>query len=228
MIAPSPRHGSATGSSTLRRVSSSSAGRRPGPAAVDGRGDADGGRRGEVGRPAAAVRPAACAARDDRRASGCSQSALGGGRQGEQLVRRRGRPSVAIAVDGRLALGQGAGLVEQDGVDGAHALQREPVLDEHAAAGGAFGRDRDDQRDGQAERVRAGDHQHGDGADDGLVGHARASVQTMAVITPAPQREPEQPAGGAVGDPLRARARSSAPRRPAAGCRPARCRRRRR
>ena len=37
------------------------------------------------------------------------------------------------------------------------------------AFGGDRGRQRDDQRDGQAERVRAGDHQHGDRADHGLV-----------------------------------------------------------
>ena len=48
-------------------------------------------------------------------------------------------------------------------------LQRQPVLDQDAAAGGAFGGDRDDQRDRQAEGVRAGDHQHGDGPHHGLV-----------------------------------------------------------
>ena len=94
---------------------------------------------------------------------------FGAGGEGEHLV-------LAVAGggldggDGGLALGEGAGLVEQHGVDGAHRLQREPVLDQHAAAGGAFGGDGHHQRDRQAEGVRAGDDQHGDGADHRLVG----------------------------------------------------------
>ena len=65
----------------------------------------------------------------------------------------------------RLALGQRAGLVEDDRVEGPRPLQREPVLDEQAVAGAERGGDRDDQRDRQAERVRAGDHQDRRGPD---------------------------------------------------------------
>jgi hypothetical protein len=71
-----------------------------------------------------------------------------------------------------LALRQGAGLVEQDGVDCPHPLQGQPVLDEDAGAGGEGARQRDHQRDGQAEGVGAGDDEHGDGSDHGVVGIA--------------------------------------------------------
>ena len=74
--------------------------------------------------------------------------------------------------DGVLAGRQGAGLVEQDGVDGAHPFQSEAVLDEDAVAGGDRRRERDDEWDGEPERVRAGDDQDRDGADQRVVGLA--------------------------------------------------------
>ena len=109
-------------------------------------------------------------------AGGCDDGAservftvgLGCGSQRQHLV----FGSVACGVDGGdggLALGQGAGLVEQHRVHGAHGLQREAVLDEHPAAGGALGRDRHHQRDRESERVGAGDDEHGDRADHGSV-----------------------------------------------------------
>ena len=49
--------------------------------------------------------------------------------------------------DGGFAFGEGAGLVEQHGVDGAHGFESEPILDQYPAAGGALSRNRDDQRD---------------------------------------------------------------------------------
>ena len=72
-----------------------------------------------------------------------------------------------------LALGQGAGLVEPHRVDCSHRFQGEPVLDQDAAAGCPFGGDRHHQRDGEAEGVGAGNDQHGDGTDDGLVGQSQ-------------------------------------------------------
>ena len=71
---------------------------------------------------------------------------------------------------------------------------------------GALGGDGDDERDGEAERVRAGDHEHGDRAHDGVVGDA-ASVQTTAVMAAEPSANQNSHAGGPVGDALGARAR---------------------
>ena len=67
-------------------------------------------------------------------------------------ARRGGDPGDDVG-----ATGEGAGLVEQDGVDRAHALEGEPVLDQDARPGRHGGRQRDHQRDGEAECVRAGD-----------------------------------------------------------------------
>ncbi len=77
------------------------------------------------------------------------------------------------ADDDVLALGQGAGLVEQDGIDGAAGLQREAVLDEDAVPGGHGARQGGGQGDGQAQGVGAGDHQHGDHPNDGFVAVAQ-------------------------------------------------------
>ena len=70
----------------------------------------------------------------------------------------------------------------------------------------AFGRDRHHERDGEAERVRAGDDENGDGADDGFVGKADESPHDRRDDAGA-EREPEQPSGRAVGDALRTRGR---------------------
>ncbi len=76
------------------------------------------------------------------------------------------------ADDDVFATGQGAGLVEQHGVDGPAGLEGEAVLDEDPVAGTDRAGQRGSQRDGQAEGVRAGDHEHGDDSDDCLVGVA--------------------------------------------------------
>ena len=89
------------------------------------------------------------------------------GRQGQDLVLRR-------ALDGddagqrRLALRERAGLVEDDDVELARPLEGEAVLHEQAVARAERGADGDDQRDGQAQRVRAGDDEHGGRAHEGL------------------------------------------------------------
>ena len=101
-------------------------------------------------------------------------------------------------------------LSKSTALDRAHRLEGEAVGDEHAAARRALGRDRDDERDGEAERVGAGDHEHGDGAHDGVVGVAEQRPGDRRDHGGA-EREPEQPAGGAVGEALRARARRLRP-----------------
>ena len=60
-----------------------------------------------------------------------------------------------------LALGQRARLVKHDHVDLARLLQGQPVAHQDPVVGAHRGGDGDDQRHCQAERVRAGDYQHG-------------------------------------------------------------------
>ena len=136
------------------------------------------------------------------------------------------RPSAAATpVTDVLARGEGAGLVEQHGVDRAHPLQREPVLHQDPGAGRQRRRERDDQRDGQPEGVRAGDHQHRDRALDGLVAVAEQRPDDEG--DDAGRRgDVEQQRGGPVGQRLRPGPRGLRLARPAAGCRRARSRRR--
>ena len=68
--------------------------------------------------------------------------------------RYRGHPVFAV--------GQCAGLVEENGIDGAHAFEGETILDEDAILCRHCRRNRNHQRDCQAERVRAGNHEHSD------------------------------------------------------------------
>ena len=82
----------------------------------------------------------------------------------------------------------------------------------------------DHQRDRQAQRVRAGDDQHGDRPDQRVSG-SPSTVQTTAVIDGGAEGKPEQPARGPVGQQLRPGG-GAAPGPPAAGSRPARCPRR--
>ena len=63
---------------------------------------------------------------------------------------------------GHPAGGDGAGLVQHDGVDPAGGLQHLRALDQDAELGAAAGADQQRGRRGQAERARAGDDQHGD------------------------------------------------------------------
>ena len=91
---------------------------------------------------------------------------LGGGDQGQELV---GVPAVVRddGCDGRAAVGDGAGLVEDDGGEPVRGLERFAVADEDAELGGAAGADHDGGRGGQAECAGAGDDQDGDGGADG-------------------------------------------------------------
>ena len=137
---------------------------------------------------------------DDRLRQGMLAVRFGRGSQGQDVV-------LGLACgdldggDGGFALGQRARLVEEDDVDVAHRLQRQPVLDQDAAAGGAFGGDRDDQGNRQAQSVRAGDDQHGDRADHRLIGSVQQQPDRRGDRGGA-ECEPEQQRGGPVGDPL--------------------------
>ena len=102
-------------------------------AAVDRRAGAAPGERLETRRPPAARTPRSRAPATIARASGCSESAS------TPAARRR---TLVFVVAGRcrdvgehrLALGQRAGLVEDDDVELARPLERQPVLDEQAVA----------------------------------------------------------------------------------------------
>ena len=102
------------------------------------------------------------------RASGCSEAVLDRGREPQQLP--FGEVAVVVGEldgdDGRLALGEGAGLVDDDGVDLLHPLERFGVLDEDAHLGSAADADHDRHRCGQAEGTRAGDDEDADGDDE--------------------------------------------------------------
>src|SRR5688572_19262854 len=67
------------------------------------------------------------------------------------------------------ALRERAGLVKQDGVDGASTLEGEAVLHEYAVARGDFSRNRDHEGNGEAEGMGAGDHEDSNGPRDRLV-----------------------------------------------------------
>ena len=97
------------------------------------------------------------------------------------------------------AFGEGAGLVEQHGGDGPHPFEREAVLDEYSVAGRHRCREGDHEWDRQSEGMWAGDHQHGDGAGDRLVG--------VTCDRPGDERDHrgrggdvEQPSGEPVGE----------------------------
>jgi len=92
-------------------------------------------------------------------------------------------------------------LVEEDGVDQAHAFQRHPILHEDSRACRALGRDRHRERDRQPEGMGAGDHEHGDRADDGRVRHPDGGPDDRR-HHPGEQGEPEEPSRGAVGQAL--------------------------
>ena len=131
----------------------------------------------------------------DRPGHGMLAIGLGGG-QGQQLALGNAVGSHDVG-DGVCAFGQGAGLIKQDHVDGAHVLQGQPVLDEHPGFRGPLGGDRDDQGDGQAQGVRTGDDQHGHRADHGIIGAADDGPDHGG-----DQGEPEQEGCGSIGQGL--------------------------
>ena len=121
---------------------------------------------------------ARCAAATIARASGCSLRALdaGGEPQHLVLVERRRRHDRRHR---RLALGQRAGLVDHQGVDLLHALERLGVLDQHAGCAPRPTPTMIDIGRREAERTGAGDDQHRDRRDQG-VGEAAAPGPNIA------------------------------------------------
>ena len=111
--------------------------------------------------------------------------------------------------DLRLALGERAGLVDDERVDLLHALQRLGVLDQDAGLGATPDADHDRHRRGEAERAGAGDDEHGDGGDE-AVGEARLRARTSprrrrrAAATAMTSRH--EPAGDLIGQALDRRA----------------------
>src|SRR5699024_9207734 len=95
--------------------------------------------------------------------------------------RRRQRQDVIFGVvpyrvdpgDGGLAFGQGDGYIEQYRVHGTHRFKGPANIEQHPATGRTFGGNGDHQRNGEAQGVRTGNDQHGDGAYYGGVGHAQ-------------------------------------------------------
>ena len=100
---------------------------------------------------------------DDRGSQRVLAAALGGCREVEQLgdVRAGGGHDLH---DLGPAHRQGAGLVEDDGVDAMRDLERLAALDEDAGLRSAAGADHDGRRRRKAHRARAGDDHGGDRA----------------------------------------------------------------
>ena len=150
------------------------------------------------------------------RASGCSRVSLDRRRQRQQRVlgrRRRGG-------DGghhRLALGEGAGLVEEHDVDLARPLERQAVLHQDArcarraaveiaiTSGMASPRACGQAMTSTVTRARSAPRPA-----------CPATIQATSVIAAGAERDVEQERRGAVGEHLRARAATPAPPRPAA------------
>lgn len=76
----------------------------------------------------------------------------------------------------RFACGQRARLVEEHSVDLAGRLQRTFSFDEHAQLRAATRTDRDRRGRGETKRTRAGDHENGDEALDGLGNTSRGWI----------------------------------------------------
>ena len=84
-----------------------------------------------------------------------------------------------------LALGERAGLVEDDRVHGPSSLEGHPVLDEQPVLGAERGRDGDDERDGQPECMRAGNDQDS----------RRSDERTLGIAEKPPDHQRDGPRG---------------------------------
>ena len=65
----------------------------------------------------------------------------------------------------RLAFGERAGFVDDEGVDLFHGLKRFGIFDQDAGVGAAAGADHDGHGSGEAKGAGAGDDENGDGID---------------------------------------------------------------
>ena len=78
-------------------------------------------------------------------------------------------PGAGDRVDqGHFAGGDGAGLVQHDGVHAAGGFEDLRAFDEQPELGAAAGADQQRGRGGEPERARAGDDQYGDGGGERL------------------------------------------------------------
>src|SRR5699024_11057906 len=102
-------------------------------------------------------------AADDRLSQGVLGGGFGTGGQGEHLIVRVGRVEDLDVGQLGAAVGQGAGLVDDHGVDLRGGLQVFATLDEHPVLSGASDTGDNRDRDGDDQRPRAGDDQQGQG-----------------------------------------------------------------
>ncbi len=106
----------------------------------------------------------------------------------------------------RFALGQGAGLVQDDRVDPGRGLQRGRVLEQDAAFRTETGPHHDCRRGGEPQRVRAGDDDYRDREQDCLGrGTAGSQQPDEQCAEPAQQRDEHQPERRPVGQSLTGR-----------------------
>ena len=116
----------------------------------------------EVGRVGDGELPGVGGLADDGVGERMLRAALRGGDESEDLLlgeRTLGADDVRHA---GLALGQGAGLVEHDGLDRAQPLERLGVAEQDPVLGALAGADHDRGGGREAEGAGAGDDQHGD------------------------------------------------------------------
>ena len=162
-VRPSRPQASAAGSGVRGRVRRAGEARRPRPTgpSTDGPSAATG-QRLEAGRPATArSRWPGPRRRWHGRADAPSPP-----RPTPQAGAVRSRRAARNGGQHRLAFGQRARLVEDDDVEIPRAFESDPVLHQQAIARPKRRRDGDHERDRQAQRVRAGDDQHGRGPDE--------------------------------------------------------------
>ena len=95
--------------------------------------------------------------------------------QAQQLALRHARGGAEVR-HGRVAGGDGAGLVERDDLDAAGLLEGGGRLEEDAVFRAHAAADHDRHRGGEAERARAADDEHGDAARE-RVAHGAAEQQ---------------------------------------------------
>jgi hypothetical protein len=105
------------------------------------------------------------------------------------------------------AVGEGAGLVEDDGVDPGHGLDRGGVLEQHASPRPEPGPDHHGGGRREAEGVGAGDDDDRDGVEQRALRVAAHGQPDEERREPARERDEHEPRGGAVGEPLARRAR---------------------
>ena len=114
----------------------------------------------------------------------------------------------------RLALGQRAGLVDDQRVDLLHPLQRLGDLDQHAGRRALADADHDRHRRREAERAGAGDDQHGHRGDQGVGERGAGSPDRPGDERHERDRDHRrhEPAATTVGEALDRRAACAAPR----------------